>query len=399
LKSKLNENLSNRRVEYLSYYLAALGPLAGNAVLVLQGSIAANFSVNPETVLLAMFVFMVPFATLQLLTGAISDSRGRVPVISIGLLVFASGMMFSAFSQSLEMFLLANFLQGIGYSFVNPVLVALITDVSNLSDYSKKMGFLGAILTLSVGVGPAIAGYLVIFGWRFFYIVFSILSFFGLVAINLVRGPGIGKQDESVRIIARGLSEELRKPSVLLMMGSALLIALAYVGIRVWTSTGLTGAVSEDVIGNLLLLVSVTGTIAGLLLSRIINRVGLLVTILLGLTSLIISTILMLLPGDITLPTSMVFVGIAFLFTGWAGGTLFPIVNIYGQTISPQRRGVLAGAVTSFYFIGQAAVTILYQPIYLIGMSAIYSTILLVSIALALLLLTLNRMTNVTTSE
>ncbi|MHA2425511.1 MAG: MFS transporter [Candidatus Thorarchaeota archaeon] len=396
----MNQTQSQKRVEYIAYYLAALGPLAGNAVLVLQGAIANNFGVNPEAVLLAMFVFMVPFSTLQLFTGAISDARGRAPVISLGLIIFASGMMFSAFSQSLEVFLLANFLQGIGYSFVNPVLIALITDVSDPKDYSKKMGFFGAILTLSVGVGPAIAGYLVVFGWRFFYVVFSLLSFLGLLSLFTIGDSKIQRESGSeIRLVIKNLSEELRRPAVLLMMGSALLIALAYVGIRVWTSTGLTGAVPEDVIGNLLLLVSVTGTIAGILLSRIINRGGLLVTILLGLTSLIISIILLLLPGDITLPTSIVFVGVALLFTGWAGGTLFPVVNIYGQTISPQRRGVLAGAVTSFYFIGQAAVTVLYQPIYLIGMNAIYSTILLVSIVLALLLLALNRMTIAPTSE
>jgi MFS family permease len=386
----LSKTTAFKRIEITAYLLSAIGPMAGNAVLVLQGEIASNFVVNPEAVLLAMFSFMVPFAALQLFSGAISDTRGRVPVISVGMIIYISGMIASVLSISLNMFLIANFFQGIGYAFVNPVLIALVTDVSIPAEIPKKMGYFGAIGALSVGTGPLIAGQLVIFGWRFFYMVFSILSIIGVIAIRTAVSPRIeAPLGSGVRLVANHISQELRKPIVLLMMFSSMMIALTYAGIRVWTSTGLTGAVGEDIIGILLMMVGAAGVLAGVSMSKIVKYGGIGATLILGLASLFSSLLLFISIGDITLPGNIVLVGLALLFAGWAGGTLSPIVNTYSQVISPQRRGVLAGLIMSTLFVGQGAVTIVYQQLFIVGMGAIYMTMLLIAILLSVFLATL----------
>jgi MFS family permease len=78
-----------RFLNLISYFLFAIGPLVGNAVLVLLGAISADFLVDPTVVLSAIPAFMFPFAIIQLFSGAISDIYGRVQVIIGGLLVFA----------------------------------------------------------------------------------------------------------------------------------------------------------------------------------------------------------------------------------------------------------------------------------------------------------------------
>ncbi|MHA2058183.1 MAG: hypothetical protein ACW979_11190, partial [Candidatus Thorarchaeota archaeon] len=52
------------------------------------------------------------------------------------------------------------------------------------------------------------------------------------------------------------------------------------------------------------------------------------------------------------------------------------------QVISPERRGVLAGIVTSASFFGIALIPTIYEPLFHLGISYLYLGILGVSILL-----------------
>jgi MFS family permease len=76
---------------------------------------------------------------------------------------------------------------------------------------------------------------------------------------------------------------------------------------------------------------------------------------------------------------------------GWAGGVLFPLMITYSQVISPERRGVLAGVVTSSTFFGAALIPTLYEPLFHLGMSSLYLGILGVSVLLLIFISILYR--------
>jgi len=384
----VNQKASTRKTMDLSAYLLfAIGPLVGNAVLVLLGSIASEFAVDPTDVLVAIPAFMIPFAAVQLFSGAISDINGRIPVILFGLIFYGLGLILVSVAMTLPLLIIGYLLSGFGFGFVNPVLVALITDLSAPSEIQGKMGIIGALATTMVGLGPAIAGQMVVYGWRLFYVSFVVISLFAALALAASRPKQRQeKKRDGMKELLAVFSQELRRPAVLLMMISGFLISESYGGIIIWTSRGLTGAYEPQVVGAVLLLLGLTGVISGLSVSRIVDRFDERVALGLGLMSLFTSLILLILIGNIASVDTLIYVALAILILGWAAGSLSPVVLAISQKLSPTRRGALAGLLTFSMFVGNALVPITYESFYAIGMSTVYSAILIVSLFLVIIL-------------
>ncbi|MFW9926520.1 MAG: MFS transporter, partial [Candidatus Thorarchaeota archaeon] len=288
-----------RFIEIVSYLLFGIGPLVGNAVLTLLGPVAADFVVNPTAVLVAIPSFMFPFATFQLFSGALSDSYGRVPVIVGGLIGFLGGLFLISFSSSILMFALGHLVAGIGFGFVNPVLLALLSDSAKPQDIPKRMGIASGLASFGVGLGPFIAGQVAILGWKYYYLLMLTIVFIGLIALSIAkRPPSSTPPGSGIRQLVINLRIELRKPVVLLMLITTFLITMTYLGTLVWTSRGLTGAVSETTIGIMLLIAGILGAVAGVSLGIIIRKKGIGFSIAIGAIPLFTSLSLFLLIGD-----------------------------------------------------------------------------------------------------
>ncbi|MFW9796324.1 MAG: MFS transporter [Candidatus Thorarchaeota archaeon] len=362
-----------RSIELISYLLFGIGPLVGNAVLTLLGPIASDFLVDPTAILVSIPAFMFPFATFQLFSGALSDSYGRVPIIAAGLVGFLAGLLLITFSTTIAMFALGYLIAGIGFGFVNPVLLALLSDCAPPNEIPKRMGIASGLASFGVGFGPFIAGQLAIIGWQLYYLVILIIVFLSFVGISIAkRPPSMVHEESGIHVFITNLRIELRKPVVLLMLITTFLITMTYLGTLVWTSRGLTNSVSESITGTMLLVAGILGAIAGASLGRIIKTRGFGFSISIGAIPLFASLTLFLMIGDITLPSATLIVGIALAAMGWAGGVLFPLMITYSQLISPERRGVLAGVVTSASFFGVALIPTVYEPFFQLGMTSLY---------------------------
>ena len=156
-KTRADQQPSSKFLEFIIYMLFLFGPLTGNIIVVLFHVLSSEFNVSQDAILIAIPAFMIPFAITQLFSGVISDIKGRFPVLILGLILFGVAMLIATLSFSLEIYVVANVLGGIGFGFINPVLIALMTDISSPQNIPKKMGFLGASANLGVGLGPLIA--------------------------------------------------------------------------------------------------------------------------------------------------------------------------------------------------------------------------------------------------
>ncbi|MFW9926352.1 MAG: hypothetical protein ACFFDM_06240, partial [Candidatus Thorarchaeota archaeon] len=114
-------------------------------------------------------------------------------------------------------------------------------------------------------------------------------------------------------------------------------------------------------------------------------------SIAIGAIPLFTSLSLFLLIGDIAALNSIPFVALALALMGWAGGVLFPLMITFSQVLSPERRGALAGIVTSASFFGVALIPMIYEPFFHIGMPSLYLAILGVSILMLLFISVLHR--------
>lgn len=243
-----------RFVETVSYLLYAVGPLVGNAVLTLLGAIATDFVVDPTVVLIAFPAFMFPFAFFQLFSGAKSDVYGRVPVMLSGLVAFAIGLSVTAYATSLGVFILGNVICGVGLAFVNPVILALLSDSAAPESIPKRMGVASAMASLSAGLGPFLAGQMVVLGWHSYYLMFLLIVLIGFISVSVANHPPRPpREDTGLRTFTANLAIELKRPLVILMACATFLVSLVYLGTLVWTSRALVGIVDPIHLGILLL--------------------------------------------------------------------------------------------------------------------------------------------------
>lgn len=385
MNQTISSNKENQLTKVIIYLLFGLGPVTGNVILVLFGVLSTEFDVTPNAILLSIPAFMVPFAIIQLFSGAVSDVKGRFKVIIFGLIIFGLGMFTASASISLLMFIIANILGGIGFGFVNPVLIALLTDITPPGpEIPKKIGYLGAVAAFGVGLGPLIAGFTIQYSWRYLYFAIALTVIICLIILfTMKKTPQKDHEDSGVRALMQALKQETRRPIVILMVTSAFLISFSYLAIIIWTSRAFTGIIDESLAGILLSLVGAAGAVAGLINGNLIKRLGIGLTLIISLIALFISTALLIVFGDVTRSENIIFVGLALIFAGVAGGILFPCIMYYSQIISPERRGALAGLSTAGYFIGIALVPMTYEPFFLEGgINLVYSVILVVSILL-----------------
>ncbi|MGB5910674.1 MAG: MFS transporter [Promethearchaeia archaeon] len=385
-------------IEFVIYLLFALGPLTGNVILVLFGVLSAEFSVSISAVQIAIPAFMFPFAITQLFSGAISDIKGRFQVILFGLIIFGIGMTIAAISFSLEIYIVANILGGIGFGFVNPVLIALITDITSGPNIPTKMGYLGAVANLGVGFGPIIAGQMGVLGWRYLYLIFIVIVLIGfIIIISLKSTSQKSNQKSGMRVFFKHISQEIRRKVVILLIFSVFLVTQTYLAIITWTSISFAGKIPPNIIGLVVGSVGITGAITGVIIGNIIKVKGVKIAIIMGLIFLFISIITFLLLGNDPKWSEvriLAFATIGLIFTGASGGTLLPSIMYYSQTLSKERRGALAGLTTAGQFIGIALVPIIYDSIHDNGgIQMVYLTVLLISFLLVLIIVILYTLT------
>jgi len=373
---------SSKILESIIYLLFLLGPLTGNVIYVLFHVLSQEFKVSPSAILVAIPSFMFPFAITQLFSGSISDIKGRIPVLIFGLTLFGIAMILAALSIDLAIYVIANVLGGIGFGFINPILIALMTDITAPPNIPKKMGYLGASAALGVGLGPFIASQMILIGWQSIYILFIIITFSCLIYFILAKKPPQKiPEDSGIRILLTQLSMEWRRAVVILMILSAFLIAYTYIAISIWTSRELAGIVGESFIGLVLGLGGVGGAIMGALTGFLIKRKSVKMPFIIGSVLLLSSLTILLSIGNITRSEVFIILAIGWILAGLSGGILFPLVTYYSQILSPERRGALAGSVTASNFIGIALIPTILTPFSdSFGITGVYLIILVISL-------------------
>ncbi|ARV05683.1 Bcr/CflA family drug resistance efflux transporter [Polaribacter sp. SA4-10] len=115
----------------------------------------------------------------QLISGPLSDSFGRKPVIYVGFIVFAFASLVCVFSTSIEMMVFGRILQGIGLSAPRTISIAMIRDRFSGNHMAKVMSFVVVIFILVPVVAPAIGKIMLdLYGWKFIFYSQLLFGFF-----------------------------------------------------------------------------------------------------------------------------------------------------------------------------------------------------------------------------
>ena len=119
--------------------------------------------------------FFITWGIIAPLVGPISDTYGRRPVLLIGLLLMALGVLGSGVAWSYSSLFATRLITGAGAAMVPPTMMTVLADNLPSDKVGKSVGFITGSSWVGVALGvPAIALLGYIGGWRLpFYITGS----------------------------------------------------------------------------------------------------------------------------------------------------------------------------------------------------------------------------------
>ncbi|MFK0045708.1 MFS transporter [Streptomyces sp. NPDC090741] len=128
--------------------------------------------------------YTLVLASLLMLAGSTADRIGRRKVFKAGLVVFTAGSLLCSLAPTLEWLIVFRMVQAVGGSMLNPVAMSIITNTfTDPRERARAIGAWGAVVGISMAVGPLIGGLLVeSVGWRS---IFWINLPVGLLALAL----------------------------------------------------------------------------------------------------------------------------------------------------------------------------------------------------------------------
>ncbi|MEV6582348.1 MFS transporter [Streptomyces sp. NPDC051582] len=128
--------------------------------------------------------YTLVLASLLMLAGSTADRIGRRRVFTVGLLFFTAGSLLCSLAPTLEWLIAFRMVQAVGGSMLNPVAMSIITNTfTDPRERARAIGAWGAVVGISMAVGPLIGGLLVeSVGWRS---IFWINLPIGLLALVL----------------------------------------------------------------------------------------------------------------------------------------------------------------------------------------------------------------------
>lgn len=140
---------------------------------------------NPASIGLAMGVYGLTQAVLQLPFGMASDRFGRKRMITLGLVVFAIGSAVAALATSLDGLLWGRALQGAGA--VSAAVTALLADLTRDAVRTKAMaiigGSIGLVFSVALILSPLLDALMGLSGMFWLVAVLALLAIAGLYLI------------------------------------------------------------------------------------------------------------------------------------------------------------------------------------------------------------------------
>ncbi|HEX5090179.1 MAG TPA: MFS transporter [Nocardioides sp.] len=132
--------------------------------------------------------FLLGYVAMLPLIGRIADLRGRLPVLTAALVVFAAGSLVTALAYDLPSMVVGRFLQGVGGGGLVPATLALVADLYPADRRGVPLGVVSAVQELGSVVGPLFgAVVLALADWpEIFLINFAV----GLVLAAAIRATG-----------------------------------------------------------------------------------------------------------------------------------------------------------------------------------------------------------------
>ncbi|HXF63289.1 MAG TPA: MFS transporter [Caldilineaceae bacterium] len=145
-----------------------------------------SFRAEADIMAWLVTAYTLPFVLFMPLYGRLGDGLGKRRLFSIGIILFFAGACICLLAQSMGQLILGRMLQGIGTAGVNPLCIAIISELFPDTERGRALGTWSSTGPATSMIAPFLGGFLVDqWGWHSIFLAGLIAS---LAALYVVRG-------------------------------------------------------------------------------------------------------------------------------------------------------------------------------------------------------------------
>ncbi|MCD7059684.1 MFS transporter [Pelagibacterium xiamenense] len=148
-------------------------------------AIAADIGTTPVALKLAFTAYFVALAIFIPISAWMADKFGAKNVFRAAIVVFIIGSIGCAFAGSLQEFVMARFVKGIGGAMMSPLARLILLRTTQRTELVSAMAWLTVPALIGPTLGPPIGGFLTTFlSWHWIFLVNVPIGLAGLVLIT-----------------------------------------------------------------------------------------------------------------------------------------------------------------------------------------------------------------------
>lgn len=330
-------------------------------------AITKEFGVSSSWAPSSMSFYLLGGACVAWLLGPLSDRIGRKKVMLGGVAFFIITCLLILFTQNIEQFLALRLLQGTGLTVISAVGYAAIQETFEERDAIKVMALMANISLLAPLLGPILGAFLidhVSWHWGFIGIAaFAAISWWGLKRHMPNRKPSSEKQ--TVDAIFSDFKKVYRNKRFL---GLTLSLPIISLPLMLWIA--LSPVILVEKLGlssleyGLAQFPVLGGLIAGnILLVRIVDKLPLGRSVLMGLPIMLVGTIIMVL--GMLMPTYFIYaLIIGMTLVSFGEGISFSVTYRFALMSSDVAKGTVAACLSMLLTFNFFAVIELVRVLY-----------------------------------
>jgi MFS transporter, DHA1 family, inner membrane transport protein len=321
--------------------------------------IAVDLAIDAKTAALLSTAYTFPYALVQPLLGALSDTLGKTRVMNVALLIVAIAALISSMVTDFSLLVAMRIIAGLVAGGVFPAAMALIGDLVPVHQRQVAIGRLLAIGLTGNLLGATIAGVIGdLFGWRG---IFLVLGMFGLVvavaAFFAFRNVAVPKPSAfRLTTIVDGFRSVFADPRAKVCFSAVFVEAVFIHGLFPYVAILLiaSGETRASIAGIVIAAFGLGGVVYSLSVPVLVAKIE--------------QRLLMIVGGSMA---AAALVLIAFNFPWYIQTTVFALfgfgfyllhgsIQVHVTELSSTARGVAASLHSCFFYLGQASGPVVY---------------------------------------
>jgi MFS family permease len=329
-----------------------LGPFGGAMLVALIPTVAGDLDTSDGLVALAITAYMVPFATLQLISGTLAERLGGARVVRTGYVGFGAAALLCALAPDVHVFIGGRALMGAANAFLSPILLSALAEAVAPAVLGRAVGTFAAVQVAGLSLAPVIGGALGEINWRLAFVIVAVVAFgLALRRLELHEAGRPGRQARFRSLLNRWIG----LISATAMAGYLGFTAIGFVVSLVASREfGLGSGTS----GLIIALYGAGGILFGRFAGSAADRIGRpLATVLGGLACTL---------GVLGLAFAQAAwsIGLVYFGIGCASAFVWAGLNTIALESFPENRAGAVSAYSAFKFAGVAVAPLIYVPLF-----------------------------------